>query len=45
VAVLAAMGEREARGIGEAGGRAVHDFGDQGQGLEGARAQVFQQEE
>jgi len=39
MAVLAAVREREARRIGEAARRAVHDFGDGGERLDGARAE------
>jgi hypothetical protein len=44
VAVFASVGEGETGGIGEATGRAVDDFGDEGEGLEGARPQAFHKE-
>ena len=43
--VLAAMGEREARGIAEAIGRAVHDLGDHRQRAHGARADAGRQQQ
>jgi len=45
VAVFPAMREGEASRIGEAAGRAVDDFRDERQRLEGARAESFDEEE
>ena len=45
VAVLAAVREGEARRVVESCRRAVHDFGDQRQRLQRARAQLFEQQE
>jgi len=42
MAVFAAMREREARRIREAGGRAVHDFRNQSERLQRARAEAFE---
>ena len=45
MAVLAAVREREARRIGEARRRAVHDFGDERQRLQRARAELLDQQQ
>ncbi len=45
VAVFSSVGKRESRGIGEAGGSAVDDFGDERQGLQSARAETFNEKE
>ena len=44
MAVLAAVRERKTRRIVESRRRAVHDFGNEGQRLEGPRAELFEQE-
>ena len=45
MSVFAAVSEGEASGIGEAAGRAVHDFGDESERLQGTWAQTFDEEE
>lgn len=45
MAVLAAVGEGEARRIGKAAGRAAGDFSDQSERLKRARAELFLQQE
>ena len=45
MAVFAAVREREARRIGEAAGRSVHDFGNQRERLQRARAEIFEQQQ
>ena len=45
MAVLAAMGEREAGRVGEAVGRAVHDLGDHGERAHRARADAGRQQQ
>src|SRR5581483_9064230 len=43
--VFAAMGEAETRWIGESAAGAMRHFGNQRQGLQSARAKVFQQQQ
>ena len=45
MAVLAAMGQREARGIAEAVGRAVHDLGDHRERADRARADAGREQQ
>ena len=45
MAVFTAVGERETRGIGEASGCAVNDFGDERERLQSARSKPFDEQE